>query len=75
MAVKFNQQVRHGRIEFLPGLIVAFEDANGDAYFINAGWADSTTETPVRTYTADEVAIDTNTRVAGTGALLIEGTK
>lgn len=75
MAVKFNQRVLHGRTEFLPGVIVAFEDVNGDTYFINAGWADLTSEAPVRTYTADEVAIDTKTRVAGTGALLIEGTK
>lgn len=73
MTVQFNQRVLHGRIEFLPGVVVAFEDTNGDAYFINAGWAVATTDDPVRTYSFDEVSIDVTTRVAGTGALLIEG--
>jgi hypothetical protein len=71
MAVKFNQRVLHGRIEFLPGVVVAFEDPNGNAYFTKSGWADTTSEEPVRTYSVEEVSIDPETRHAGTGALVL----
>jgi len=73
MAIKFNQVVKHDRIQFFPGVSVTFEDVNAEAYFIALGWADATTEAPVHTYAADEVAIDTTTRVAETGALVLPG--
>lgn len=72
MAVEFNQVVKHGRIQFFPGVSVAFEDPRADAYFTTLGWASESSETPVHTYSADEVAIDPETRVAETGALVIE---
>lgn len=71
MALKFNQVVRHDRVQFLPGVAVAFEDPRAEAYFTALGWADPATDAPVYTYTADEVAIDPETRVAATGALVL----
>lgn len=61
MAVKFNQPVKHDRLQFFPDVAIAFEDANADAYFINAGWAESTDDAPVHTYSAEEVVIDVET--------------
>lgn len=61
MAVKFNQAVRHGTAQLLPDVAVAFEDSDADAYFIGMGWAASTTDAPVYTYSKDEVSIDPET--------------
>lgn len=72
MPIIFNQVVKHDRIQFFPGVPVAFEDPLADAFFTALGWADATSDTPVHTYSADEVVIDPETRVAETGALVIE---
>jgi hypothetical protein len=73
VAVLFNQRVLHDRIEFLPGVPLGFEDTRAEIYFTRCGWAEVTEVDPVRIYSADEVCIDTTTRIAGTGELVIEG--
>lgn len=67
MAVIFNQSVKHGRVQFLPGVAVAFEDADAEPYFIAAGWADETKDEPVHTYGLGEVDADPLTRFGETG--------
>ncbi len=58
MTIKFNQTVRHGRLEFNPDVPLAFEDKDAEPYFIAAGWAEETKSKPARTYAQDEVPID-----------------
>lgn len=64
MAVIFNQTVRHGRHIFVPGAPVAFTDGVED-YFVAAGWASVTSDSPVFTY--EDVEIDPLTRFAENG--------
>ena len=73
MSVIFNQRVLHERFELLPGIPLAFEDPDADAYFTSMGWAAATDSEPVRTYTADEIKIDLETRRADTGQLVLGG--
>lgn len=61
MAVIFKEKVRHGRETILPGVAVAFDDPNADAYFVALGAADETGDTPVHTYPIDAVSIDPET--------------
>jgi hypothetical protein len=61
MPVKFNQIVKHAKIEFLPGVSVDFEDPDAETYFKEAGWADATTDPSVRTYSQEEISIDPTT--------------
>lgn len=72
MAIEFNQVVKHGRIQFFPGVSVAFDDPRADAYFTTLGWASESSNPPVHTYSAEEVEIDPETRVAQTGALVLD---
>lgn len=58
MAIKFNQNVKHGRFEFMADQVLAFDDKDAEPYFIAAGWAESSSKKPARTYAADEVDID-----------------
>ncbi len=56
MAIIFKEPVLHGRIQFLPGVPVAVPGA--EHYFVAAGWASTTTETPVFSY--NDVEYDSN---------------
>lgn len=67
MAVVFNQAVKHGALQFIPGPAVAFEDSGAEAYFIAMGWADSTNDAPGYTYPEGSVVIDPLTRRGDTG--------
>jgi len=58
MAVRFTTSYRHGAIEFLPGVSIAFEDPDAETFFKKVGAATSTDDPPVRTYSSDEVDID-----------------
>ena len=58
MAIKFNQPVKHGAVQLLPGIALAFEDADAEAYFTKAGWAEVTSDEPVFTYDAEAIAVD-----------------
>lgn len=58
MALKFKETIKHGRETILPGVAVAFEDTNAEPYFSALGWAETTSDAPVHTYSAEAVAID-----------------
>lgn len=66
-SIIFNQAVKHGRIQFIPGVAVAFEDADAVPYFVAAGWAEASDEEPKHTYPLGEVDVDPLTRSAETG--------
>lgn len=72
MTIKFNQRVKHGNLDLLPGPPLAFEDDRAEEYFRSAGWADPTTDAPVVTYPAGSVVIDTQTTSADTGRRVLE---
>lgn len=72
MAVIFNQAVKHDRHQFFPGVAVAFDDANAENYFVAAGWAVATEETPVFVYPEGSVEIDTDAVFAETGRKVLE---
>jgi hypothetical protein len=61
MAIIFSTLVKHGTLQFLPGVPVAFEDRDAEPYFIAAGFAEKTKEKPVHTYSEGEVDIDPET--------------
>jgi len=71
MALIFQQAVKHGKVEILPSVAVAFEDPDAEAYFTAAGWATATKSPPVRTYTQDEVSVDPLTRSAADGTYVL----
>lgn len=71
MAVKFNQPVKHGSVQLVPGVAVAFEDPDADPYFIAAGWAEATTDDPVFTYTEEQINVDPLARSAETGGYIL----
>lgn len=72
-AIKFNQRVLHGHLQFLPDSVVAFEDVDAAPYFIKAGWADPTDEPPVHVYPLADVDIPAAPIfVAGGGAVGVE---
>lgn len=68
----FSQAVKHGRIELMPGVPLAFEDPLANDYFTRLGWASASDDVPVRTYSAEEVVIDPETRRADTGAIVLD---
>lgn len=72
MAIKFNQAVKHGALQFFPGVSVAFEDASAEAYFVAAGWAEVTADAPVHTYPLGTVEIDPEAVFAETGRKVLE---
>jgi hypothetical protein len=73
MTVKFKETVKHGTMEFLPGVPLAFEDPDAEPYFKGAGWAENTPDAPIRTYSQDEVSVDANgTRHAESGVMMRE---
>jgi hypothetical protein len=64
MTIKFKDPVKHGvpvHNEFLPGIPLAFEDPDTEPYFIGAGWAETTNENPLKTYSQDEVSVEPDT--------------
>lgn len=69
-SIEFNQSVRHGPVQFIPGVPVAFEDPDAAPYFIAAGWAAASDAAPVHVYDAGTIDVDPLTRVAGTGAFV-----
>lgn len=71
MTLKFTTSVKHDRLEFFPGVALGFEDPRAEAYFTALGWAETTSDGPVRIYSADEVSIDPMTLNAATGALVL----
>lgn len=66
MSIIFNQAVKHGKSQFFPGVPVAFEDEDAAPYFLAAGWADETDQSPLHTYSKGEIDIDPET-VFGSG--------
>lgn len=72
MSITFNQRVKHGRLDFHPGVTYAFEDPDAAPYFIAAGWAsDSGDGEAAVTISLAEIDIDPLTRVAATGAFVL----
>lgn len=61
MPVIFNESYKHGRLEFFPGVSVAFEDPDAEPFFKKVGVAEATDLPPVKTYSQDEVSIDPET--------------
>ncbi len=55
MTIKFNQTVRHGRLEFNPDTPLAFEDKDAEPYFIAAGWAEESKGQGGADHAQDEV--------------------
>lgn len=73
MAIKFNQAVKHERLQFIPGVALKFKDAKAEDYFVAAGWAEKTKEKPAHTYEKGSVEIDPDTISADTGKKVLEG--
>lgn len=67
MAIKFITPgiVKHGTLTFSPGVSYAFEDKDAEPYFIGAGWAETTKDDPVHTFTLGEIDIDPATVFGG----------
>lgn len=63
MTIKFNQAVKHGIHQFIPGVAVSVPGA--EEYFIAAGWAETTDDESVFTY--EDVIVDPRTRFSETG--------
>lgn len=57
-SIIFNQPVRHGDVQFLPGVPVGFEDPDAVPYFTGTGWAEASAETPVHIYPKSVIDID-----------------
>jgi hypothetical protein len=67
MAIQFNQAVKHGTLQLLPNVPVAFDDAGAEAYFTAAGWAEATDAEPVHTYPEGSAVVDPLTRFGDSG--------
>lgn len=61
MAILFNQPVKHGAVQLLPGVPLGFADPDAEPYFIKAGWASSTVDSPAFVYDAEVVSVDPET--------------
>lgn len=57
-AVRFNQRVKHGGLDFHPGVVYRFDDPDAGPYFKATGWADDTDDDPDVTISIDEIDID-----------------
>ena len=60
-AITFRALTKHGALQFLPGVPVAFDDPDAAPYFLSAGFADKTKDAPVHTYSKGEIDIDPET--------------
>lgn len=66
MGLKFNQRVKHGKLDFHPGVVYGFDDSDAEPYFTALGWADKTADAVQVQLTKGEIDIDPDT-VFGTG--------
>lgn len=59
-SILFNQRVKHGRLDFHPGPVYAFEDPDAAPYFIACGWANAVTDgaEPAVVISLEEIDID-----------------
>lgn len=58
MAIKFKETTKHSGQTFLPEMAVAFDDARAEEYFLAAGQASKTSETPVHMFPVGTLEID-----------------
>lgn len=58
MAIKFNTLTKHGKLQFVPHVAVAFADDQAEEYFVAAGWADKSSEEPHHTFPIGTCKID-----------------
>lgn len=72
MAIKFKEPVRQSGQQLIPGVSLAFEDANAEAFFVAAGWAEETTEDPVHTYPEGSFEIDPDTRHSNGDPIIVQ---
>lgn len=56
--IKFNQRVKHGTLDFQPGIVYGFEDVDAAPYFKACGWADDTGDDAAVVVTIGELDID-----------------
>lgn len=61
MPIQFNGPTKHGKLDLIASVPLAFDDKGAEEYFIKAGWAEKTTKTPIHTYPKGSVVIDPNT--------------
>lgn len=54
----FNQRIKHGRLDFHPGVKYGFEDPDAVPYFIACGWGEPSADDPAVTITIGEIDID-----------------
>lgn len=73
MTIQFKERFKHGRLDLLPGVPMAFEDDRAEEYFIAAGAAEATSAEPVAIYPVGSVEIDPETVFTGTSTRVLEG--
>lgn len=75
MTIKFHGpgETKQTGQSFLPGIALAFDDPQAEDFFVAAGWAETTKETPIFTYPEGTVEIDPETVHASTGVKVLEG--
>lgn len=56
--IVFNQRVKHGRLDFHPGVVYEFEDPDAAPYFKACGWADDSIDPVAVTIGIEELDID-----------------
>ena len=60
----FNQRVKHGKLDFHPGVVYGFEDSDAAPYFTACGWGKTVaddTDAPVVRIGLAEIDIDPDT--------------
>lgn len=62
--IVFNQRVKHGRLDFHPGVAYGFEDVDAAPFFKACGWASDSADTPAVIISQDELDIDPETTFA-----------
>lgn len=60
----FNQRVKHGRLDFHPGVVYGFEDADAAPYFAACGWGEGSGDEPAVVIGVAELDIDPTTILA-----------
>ncbi len=66
MNLQFDDRVKHGKIDFHPGVTYAFEDPDAVPYFVAAFGAKKTKDAATVTIGLDEIDIDPET-IFGSG--------
>lgn len=59
--IVFNQRVKHGVLDFHPGVVYGFEDPEAAPYFKAMGWANDGASEPALIIGIDELDIDPET--------------